>query len=122
MVRVTRDELEEQYNTNEINCITSPGKYEGEPLYVPYLWEQYGFGQGFETISTHTETVEVIKVYNDMIEEFPELEGVEYVSLSEDNQGFVHSEALESDDELEELEERAENLREEEEQIRDEAR
>lgn len=122
MARVTRDELEEQYDTNEIDCITSPGKYEGEPLYVPYLWEEYAvYGHGFETISTHTETVEIIKIDDGMVKKFPELEGVEYVSLQESDAGFVHSSEHDTEESLESLRERAEELRKEEKRIRNEA-
>jgi len=29
------------YNINERGIITSPGKFEGEKIYVPYYWEAY---------------------------------------------------------------------------------
>lgn len=121
MSDLTREQLEENYRTNEIGCIASPGKYEGEPLYVPYLWENYVLhGFSTETISTHTETAEVVEITDDIVDEFPELSDVDYVSLEESDSGFVYSSEL-SEAELEELRERAKRIREREEELREQS-
>lgn len=111
-----REDYEDRFITNEIGVITNPGKYEGEPLYVPYLWEEYvlhGFEQ--ETISAGRESVEIVEVTDDIVEEFPELEGVEYVSLAQSNQGFVGGEELFESD-LVDLRDKAQRIREQQEE------
>ena len=72
---------------NDGQRITQPGKFEGEPLWVPEFWqaglegfaddddgEYYGF-----TLSDSDR------------EKWPELAGCTRVALREDSQGFVHS-------------------------------
>lgn len=107
-----REEIEDRFITNEIGSITTPGKYEGEPLYVPYLWEEYVlYGFAEETITAGRESVEIVEITDDIVEEFPELEGVEYVSLAQSNQGFVSAEELENESDLVALHDKAQRLR-----------
>ena len=85
---MTRQEIMEMYDVNEQGVIKSPGKFEGEMLYVPYFWDlglegDYDFDEdgvfGFE-ISTED------------IAQFPELAGVKVLLLEESDTGFVYSE------------------------------
>lgn len=36
-----RQQLEETYKVNPVGIIESPGKYEGEKIYVPYFYEAW---------------------------------------------------------------------------------
>lgn len=65
--------------------IRSPGKFEGEALYVPYFWDMYmdGFAQ-----SVDDGVIKMAVELDDRIE-FPELEGIEEVWLWVTEQGFV---------------------------------
>jgi hypothetical protein len=83
----TREEVLANYKINEHGSITSPGKFEGEMLYVPYLWEKsldgcgdFDFGniQGF-----------VIEDSDRKL--FPELADTFAISLMETDSGFVNS-------------------------------
>lgn len=82
---MTRKEILEMYNVDEGGKIRSPGKFEREPLWVPYFWdlalEGEGEDDGEATIFdiTHGEKVE-----------FPELLGFSTVVLREDDVGFVY--------------------------------
>lgn len=39
---MTRKEIAETYKVDERGVIRSPGKFEGEPIYVPYFWDEGG--------------------------------------------------------------------------------
>jgi hypothetical protein len=80
--------------------IREPGKFEGEPRWVPYFWEMILNGDGEDF---YTDAIEVgpeewepsgtlvtyFKVDSDDREEYPELEDVDDVWLWENSQGFV---------------------------------
>jgi len=84
---MTRTEIINDYQVDSNGVIRRPGKFEGEPLYVPYFWERgtEGFADldengvfGFEVLNADT----VI---------FPELEGINTLALEKSDSGFVHS-------------------------------
>lgn len=81
---MTRQEIEQAYKV-EGGIIRSPGKFEGEAVYVPYFWEAYLDGMadrddgrvlGFDVSSED-------KVM------FPELKRRRTVKLYERDDGFV---------------------------------
>lgn len=72
---------------NDGTYITSPGKFEGEPRYVPYLWDQIMRGGADEDDGS---TLKFI-INDEDRAIYQELAGVEYVRLWEDDVGFVHS-------------------------------
>jgi hypothetical protein len=81
---MTRQEIELDYSVHN-GRICSPGKFEGEMVYVPYFWEAYLNGMadrddgrtlGFDL------TVEDKR-------EFPELKGRRTVKLFQRDDGFV---------------------------------
>jgi hypothetical protein len=37
----TATEIRAQYTVDERGRITNPGKFEGQPIYVPYYWDSY---------------------------------------------------------------------------------
>lgn len=80
-----RSHLVEFYKVNKNGIIQSPGKFEGEMLYVPYFWEMFlnGFADDLEWC-LH------FGVSEDDIAIFPELENQSYVSLICDDSGFVY--------------------------------
>lgn len=89
---MTRQELLAEYDVRD-GVIRSPGKFEGEALYVPYFWE---FGlQGFSD-SEDDDGNWVFSVSDEDRQEFPELaeQGITRITLSESDSGFVYCEAL----------------------------
>lgn len=81
----TRDELLEQYELNEAGLIRSPGKFEGEPIYVPYFWDK-----GLEGCADYDSgPVFGFEVDTSDLELFPELEGITVIALEESDSGFV---------------------------------
>jgi len=86
---MTREQIMNEYQTKD-DRIISPGKFEGEPIFVPALWElmlEYGSpseNKAFGPIPRH----DPLRV------EWPELDawlGRRWtIRLWEDAQGFVH--------------------------------
>jgi hypothetical protein len=81
---MTRHEIETEYKT-AAGRIISPGKFEGEMVYVPYFWEAYlngcadrddGRVLGFDVTAEDKAM-------------FPELKGRRTVRLMERDDGFV---------------------------------
>lgn len=81
---MTRAEIEQQYKVVD-GRIQSPGKFEGEPLYVPYFWDAYldGWADEDDGIALW------FNVTLGDVEEFPELAGAERVGLYCSEDGFV---------------------------------
>lgn len=77
-----------EYNHNERGIITDPGKFESEPLYVPYFW-----GQSLECgADDDLGRVQGFIVTADDRAKFPGLlDDVVAVILEETDQGFVNS-------------------------------
>lgn len=78
--------------------IVSPGKFEGEPIYVPYFWDMTLSGcapdEEFDEDGNH---IYSCHVHAEDHAQFPEeLRLVACVYLWEDEQGFVHSQAFTS--------------------------
>jgi hypothetical protein len=81
---MNRKETLKEYKINRHGTIVSPGKFEGEPLYVPYFWndavpdETFGASMFFG-------------ITDDDRKEFPEIGGHVYgLKLYESEQGFVY--------------------------------
>lgn len=77
-----RAAVERDFEVDEYGFIISPGKFEGERAYVPYLWSS---GDG----DVSEEGEYSFSIILEDLEEFPELEGKAYVILLETDQGFV---------------------------------
>ena len=65
--------------------ITSPGKFEGEALYVPYFWDLFLNGDG----DSGDEGELIFTITPEDREQFPELGRRTTVTLIEDDNGFV---------------------------------
>ena len=75
------------YENNGIT-ITRPGKFQGEPLWVPYLWAQdadQDFYDGADTL------YRAYKIATRDVLFYPDLRGVFAVVLTESDDGFVHA-------------------------------
>lgn len=86
-------------NVSPAGRIQSPGKFEGEPLWVPYFWSgesdetEYDDDQDLEDsdcIEYESTSTEVYHVSDDDRAIFPELADVTTVYLWESDQGFVY--------------------------------
>jgi len=88
-----RQALELQYTTQH-GTIISPGKFQGEGLYVPFFWEL-----GLSGFADADEGSEFIFTLADALgrrfPEWPELDAFHYITLWEDHEGFVHSSLVE---------------------------
>lgn len=100
---LTRKEIESMYDVQEeTSLISSPGKFEAEPVYAPYFYDLAGEGLQddveYEGCSCDEDTecmcspTDVFSISPDDITEFPELEGWSEVRLSYCDQGFVYLE------------------------------
>lgn len=69
--------------------IARPGKFEGEPTFVPYFWDAILEGSGDEDFDIDGRTWTVLEVNSEDVTMFPELLNIKRVALSEDSQGFV---------------------------------
>ena len=81
---MTRNEILESYKV-ENGRIVSPGQFEGEPIYVPYLWDSYLNG-GADDDDGEILTFDIA---DDDIAVFPELAGIKTVRLYQRSDGFV---------------------------------
>lgn len=81
------ERIRQQYESE----VSSPGSYEGQERYVPYMHEQTLNGGG-ECLAARQDSVDCIMkvgVTEEDKELFPELRDVESVYLHEDNYGFI---------------------------------
>lgn len=73
--------------------ITEPGKFEGEPRYVPNMWDMVLDGCYAEDLCIPGDTTDtlysLITLAPEDVERWPELRGVHSVVLWETDQGFV---------------------------------
>ena len=83
------------YTTNEHGLIVSPGKFEGEPNYVPHLWEVVLDGQS-ETVDADDMNgqMEAVKLTDEDKERYPALAGFYQALLWEDSAGFVYCDLM----------------------------
>lgn len=82
---MTREEILKQYDVSEDGTITSPGKFQGEMLYMPLFWN--AFVEGLTTTNSHGYLV--CEITKEDREEFPELKGRRAIVFDETDQGFV---------------------------------
>ncbi len=83
---MTREEILKQYNVNEDGVIQSPGKFEGEMLYMPHFWEAYLNGES-NTLQDGSLSIPIEKREREM---FPELgKRKKVVRFNIDENGFV---------------------------------
>jgi len=90
--KMTREEILKMYEVDNNGVIRSPGKFEGEMLYVPYLWNCILDGDGDIMDDSQGNMFIRLHIEPEDIEQFPELEGTETVDLYETEQGFVFAE------------------------------
>jgi hypothetical protein len=83
---MTRQEIETSYQINKQGIITSPGKFEGEMLYVPYFWDAYLNG----LVDDDDGGVLTFLVDGEDRAMFPELGNATKVHLESDDAGFVY--------------------------------
>ena len=88
---MTLDEITNTYQTRD-GVIVSPGKFEGEPVYVPYFWDAFPPDW---VEDEDDDGVLIFKVSAEDRAAFPGmLDGVREVRLREDDNGFVHSQVI----------------------------
>lgn len=93
----TREQLLSEYQTYPgTDIICSPGKFEGESLYIPYFWNMNGEDDTDYHKDEHCE-IRIWTVSKDDIAIFPDLTNVKYVRLWESSDGFVFSSIEEYD-------------------------
>lgn len=70
--------------------ITSPGKFEGEPRYVPHFYQIWQEGGAYEDRGPYCS----IYINAEDVQLFPELHGFYEINLHEDANGFVIAQEL----------------------------
>lgn len=92
---VSRLELERDYSTRD-GLISSPGKFEGEPLFVPYFYDIAMNGFGVAIYGGGEDGLELdgewFAIEDGDREAFPELENARFVVLWYSSDGFVSHE------------------------------
>jgi hypothetical protein len=81
---MTRAEILENYEVRD-GRIVSPGQFEGETIYIPYFWDVFLNGDADEDDGTAL----TFYVLDEDVAEFPELAGIVFVAIYQDDQGFV---------------------------------
>jgi len=66
--------------------VKQPGKFEGQPRFIPYFYNLMLGGEG----TTATELVTEIEITSEDVKLFPELKGYDKVVLYVDNDRFVY--------------------------------
>ena len=87
-----RQEVPEHYKVNRDGTIMSPGKFEGTPLYTPYLWDLVLEGEGEDEYDENGHPVTTLRIEEFDQMEFPEIvaDHIKWVQIWEDEQGFVN--------------------------------
>lgn len=85
---------------NERGIITNPGKFEGEPSYVPALWDAAIEGRSDRTVMDGETEISCFQIDEEIAEAIGEAGAMRgmFVCLWEDDQGFVFSETWSEDD------------------------
>ena len=82
---MTREQITNLYDVDESGRIRSPGKFEGEMLYVVFFWNA-----GLEGCADSDDgAVYGFDIRPEDIREFPELTGKDRVEIMEREDGFV---------------------------------
>ena len=84
--------ISKEQMTEYVIAVNHPGKFEGEPIYVPYFWDLVLNGSQDGTIYDEDSPVDYVQVNVEDAEMFQELRGRSglYILLWESNQGFVY--------------------------------
>jgi hypothetical protein len=88
---MTRDEIMKAFDVNEQGVIQSPGKFEGEMLYVPHFWDVMMEGAGDDLHFNDGALITILPVEDGDRAQFPELAGDNEIALEETNDGFVNA-------------------------------
>jgi len=86
----------EHANIDQHGLICDPGKFEGEPRYVPYLWNVVLDGEG-ETVDDPDRpdaTMDLITLTDDDKRRFPALSRFDQALLWADDNGFVYCDLM----------------------------
>ena len=82
------------YYENVAGIITSPGKFEGEPVYVPFFWEYMMDGGEDEFYEYNGHTISVFKINSIDTKFFPGLSEYSEVHIWEDDLGFANHQLI----------------------------
>ena len=83
---ITREQIEKDYKIHD-GIIRSPGKFEGEPVYVPFFYD-WSLECGDSTVM----------ITEPDIVQFPELTGYSAIIVGESGNGFVFHKLLTQND------------------------
>ena len=79
-----------EFDYDQYGLITNPGKFEREPVYVPYYWTIAMHGGSDETLFQGETFFELFSVTPIEKVFFPDLKEVKTVMIWADSQGFAH--------------------------------
>lgn len=101
---MTRIEVMTLYYVSKHGMIQTRGKFEQEMLYAPHFHEHASYGEELSTIEETGGTyVSLVEVSDEDRTEFPELGAAKYVLVSENDQGFVGVETIDTEKQAEEI-------------------
>jgi len=114
IARNARDQILADYEIDKHGRIKSPGKFEGEMLYVPYLWDGIMEGGGDQTVYDGDTPVDFVQFTDEDLELFPEIGDAFGIALWESDTGFVNTREFNNEDEYNDAIEKVEAASEEE--------
>jgi hypothetical protein len=83
-----RKEIESDYKIKS-GIIQSPGKFEGEPVYIPYFFELILKGMQDTTVYQGGMPIDGFKITPDDIDTFPELGKIKEIAIWQRSDGSV---------------------------------
>lgn len=88
---MTRQEILASFKVSPFGVIQDPGKFEGERLYMPVIYDRYMDGGSEDYMLDDDVIYSFVTVDDDMKKEFPELEGrdEDQVAFYEREDGFI---------------------------------
>ena len=78
--------------------ITSPGKFQNEPIYSPYFYDHADDGEVIATQGDNDAYVSILTITKEDHEQFPDMLVDPYVIVIETSDGFVHCMQASEDD------------------------
>jgi hypothetical protein len=94
---MTKAEIALQYEVDEFGRIKSPGKFENEMYYAVHYWNCVLDGFADEDYEENGTMYAIINLTPDDFKNYPELnnlDGVEFLKLWENDNGFVYCEHI----------------------------
>lgn len=86
-----RQQILNSFDIDKHGIITSPGKFEGNMLYVPFFYDLWIEGWADDEGYDDNIPFAIFYITDEDIEHFPELRGIKRIEMWKDEYGFVQT-------------------------------